>query len=96
MSDSLTEGLDYEQLIDDVDFEDALAGTKWEGVVADADGVGATLGARIGELLGALVGAALGRIVGESLLDEMLGASDSNGTTDANGDDTSDAGDDDD
>lgn len=72
MSGSLLGRLDVTKIIRDIDFEEAFAGTEWEGVTED-ENLGERLGARAGEWIGSALGALLGKVAGDMLVDRMLG-----------------------
>lgn len=71
MSGSILGRIDVTELLREVDYEEALAGTDLEGVTED-DGFGERLGARAGEWVGSALGALLGQVAGEVLVGEML------------------------
>ncbi|QCJ48416.1 MULTISPECIES: hypothetical protein [Haloprofundus] len=69
---SLLGRLDVTELLTNLDYDDLLADTKWDGI-QDEDGLGERLGGRGGEVLGALVGSALGALLGEQVVEGALG-----------------------
>ncbi|RDI70950.1 hypothetical protein [Halopelagius longus] len=71
MSGSILGRIDVMELLSDVDYEEALEGTQWEGVTEE-DGLGERLGARAGEWLGGALGALFGEVAGDMLVGEML------------------------
>lgn len=71
MSESILGRIDVMELLEDIDYEEALAGTKWEGVTEE-DGLGERLGARAGEWLGSVLGALFGELAGDVIVGEML------------------------
>ncbi|MFC6826106.1 hypothetical protein [Halopelagius fulvigenes] len=71
MSGSMLDRIDVTELLRDIDYEEALEGTKWEGITEE-DGLGERLGARAGEWLGGVLGALFGELAGDVLVGEML------------------------
>lgn len=81
MSGSLLDRIDVMDILRDVDFEEALAGTEWEGTTGD-DALGERLGARAGEWIGSALGALFGQIAGELVVGGMLDKVGGDETTD--------------
>lgn len=71
MSGSILDRIDLMELLEEIDYEEALEGTRWEGVTEE-DGLGERLGARAGEWLGSVLGALFGELAGDVIVGEML------------------------
>lgn len=71
MSGSLLERIDVAEILRDIDYEEALAGTELEDATED-ENLGERLGARAGEWLGSALGALLGQLAGELVVGGML------------------------
>lgn len=82
MSGSLLERIDVAEILRDIDYEEALAGTEWEGAAED-EHLGERLGSRAGEWLGSALGALFGQLAGDlivgGMLDKVGGGTESSG-----------------
>ncbi len=70
--------IDYSRLVSEIDFANALEGTRLEAYTdADSDGgLGSLVGGWVGASVGRFVGMALGQVAQELVIDELFGTAD--------------------